>query len=759
MSPPALPLQTDVSQPLVDIETLLQDALARHGQGEVDSAAVLYAAALQVQADHPLALHNLGVLRAAQGRTMEAIELIRRATQADPGSAAAHANLGALLLAQGQAEEAEPCFFRALLADPSNQAAACGLADVQAALGRCDEAEANYRRALALDAKYTPAMTGLGIALMRLNRLQEAGDLFCQALVLQPGSARAHYNVGNALKASARLEEAAIFYREALQLDPGFADAWTNLGNLMRAVDDQEQALSCHKAARDLRPADPRVHLNLGQLYKDRGDAELARAELNAASMLDPSDVTARLALCMAELPLAYADSAEVASARARYGERLEALIADYERAPRPEAYAAAIGSSQPFYLAYQGQNDRELQARYGDFICKVMADHRPRHGDLPLPGPGERIRIGIVSGFFRAHSNWKIPIRGWLKGLDRSRFEVTGYYTGAVKDACTEEAEALCDRFAAGVGGADDWRDRILTDAPHVLIYPEVGMDPMSARLAAQRLAAVQCASWGHPDTTGLPTMDAYLSSELMEPEGAQDHYTERLVRLPGLGVLLDELDETPDAVTRGELGLKDDALVFWCAQSLPKYLPEFDELYPRIAEALPRSQFVFIGLPQTSEAETRFRTRMAAAFARRGLDFADHGVMLPRLSKTRFQGAIRLADVLLDSPGWSGCNSTLESLGAGLPMVTMDGPLMRGRHTAAILRLMGLDRLVARDIDGVVATALGLGADPGLRRRIGGEIEARKTRLYGDAAPVRALEQMLINALDEHRAGGERH
>ncbi len=759
MTPSALPLPAALPEPAADIETLLQEALKRHERGETDRAAQLYETALQAQRDHPLALHNLGILRAAQGRTLEAIELIRRATAADPGSAAAHANLGALLLGQGCAEEAEPCFFRAVLADPSSCAAACGLADVQAAQGRHEEAEKGYRRALELDETYTPALTGLGISLMRMGRVQEAGDLFCRALVLQPASPRAYYNVANALKASARLEEAAIFYREALQLDATFADAWTNLGNLMRALEDEAQALHCHLIARDLRPSDPRAHLNLGQIYKDRGEVEMARAELNAASMLDPSDVGARLALCMAELPMTYTGTDEIASARARYAERLEELIAEYERAPRPEAFAAAIGSCQPFYLAYQGHNDRELQARYGGFICKVMADHRPQPDALPLPAAGERIRVGIVSGFFRAHSNWKIPIRGWLKGLDRSRFEVVGYYTGAVKDACTEEAEGLCDQFVSGVGGAEAWRDRILADAPHVLIYPEVGMDPMSVKLAAQRLAAVQCASWGHPETTGLSTIDTFFSSDLMEPKDGQDHYCERLVRLPGLGVLLEEPQDEPEDVSRAELGLKDDALVFWCAQSLPKYLPEHDDLHPRIAEALPRAQFVFIGLAHTSEAETRFQTRMQAAFARRGLDFSNHVVMLPRLTKARFLGALRQADVLLDSPGWSGCNSTLESLGAGLPMVTMEAPLMRGRHTAAILKLLGLERLIARDVDGYVATALGLAADAGLRRRIGKEIAQRKVRLYGDETPVRALEDALIAAIDECRGGPGRH
>jgi predicted O-linked N-acetylglucosamine transferase (SPINDLY family) len=278
--------------------------------------------------------------------------------------------------------------------------------------------------------------------------------------------------------------------------------------------------------------------------------------------------------------------------------------------------------------------------------------------------------------------------------------------------------------------------------------------MDSTSARLAAQRLAAVQCASWGHPETTGLPTIDTFFSSQLMEPEGAQDHYSEQLVRLPGLGVLIDEPEDKPDPVTRSDLNLKDDALVFWCAQSLAKYLPEYDDIYPRIAEALPRAQFVFIGQKHAGEAQNRFVVRMQAAFRRRGLDFADHAVMLSPLSKAGFLGALRVADVLLDSPGWSGCNSTLETLGAALPMVTLDAPLMRGRHTAAILRRLGLERLIARDVDGFVATALGLGADADLRRRIGGEIAARKGRLYGDKAPIRAMEDVLVAALEARRA-----
>src|SRR5262249_8815708 len=146
-------------------------------------------------------------------------------------------------------------------------------------------------------------------------------------------------------------------------------------------------------------------------------------------------------------------------------------------------------------------------------------------------------------------------------------------------------QAVMLCDRFVRGPLSINRWRQAILDDAPHALIYPEVGMDGVSAQLAAQRLAPVQCNSWGHPDTSGFPTLDYGLSSELMEPPEAQDHYTERLVRLPNLSIYYEPLDLDPVSLSRADLGLGSTATVYWCGQSLYKYLPEFDVVFPLIA------------------------------------------------------------------------------------------------------------------------------------------------------------------------------
>ena len=162
-----------------------------------------------------------------------------------------------------------------------------------------------------------------------------------------------------------------------------------------------------------------------------------------------------------------------------------------------------------------------------------------------------------------------------------------------------------------------DDWRREILNDAPHVLIYPGLLMDKISTQLAAQRLAPVQCISWGHPDTSGMQTLDYYLSSELMEPDDATEHYTERLIRLPNLSIYYEPIDIKPTAISRTELGLRSDAVVFWCGQSLYKYLPQYDLAFARIAQLVKNCQFVFVKHDRAEQITDLFRRRLERAFA----------------------------------------------------------------------------------------------------------------------------------------------
>ena len=118
---------------------------------------------------------------------------------------------------------------------------------------------------------------------------------------------------------------------------------------------------------------------------------------------------------------------------------------------------------------------------------------------------------------------------------------------------------------------------------------------------------------------------------------------------------------------------------------------------------------------------------------------------MFLPRLTQKRFVAAAGQCDVFLDSIGWSGCNSALESLPNDLPIVTFRGALMRGQHSAAILEMMNMPETIARSIDEFVAIAARLAVDPQEHRMLKERIAANKHRLYRDRACITALEDFL--------------
>jgi protein O-GlcNAc transferase len=666
-----------------------------------------------------------------------------------PHGAQALVDRGNLLVELRRFEEAIASFDRNIALVPGNAEAFNNRGVALGELNRLDDALASFDRAIAIEPSYAAAHHNRGNALRMLDRFQEALTSFDCAIALKPDSAEAIADRGNALQELRRYEEALASYERAIGFKPDYAEAYYNRAIALQQVERFHEALASYDTAIALKPDYAEAFNSRGHLLKDEGRQAQALASFRRALNLKPDYADAKFALCMAQLPILYEDEPEIATQRAAYRKALEALRDDVDRQKMPREWANAAASTQPFFLAYQGHNNRDLASLYGPLMCRIMAERYPPATLAPPPRPDERIRLGIVSGFFWGHSVWKIPIRGWLSQIDRRRFQLFGYYTGVKEDAATKEAASLCDRFVQGPLSIDRWRAVILEDAPHVLIHPDIGMNGVSARLAAQRLAAVQCNSLGHPDTSGFPTIDYFLSSELMEPPDAQDHYTERLVLLPNLSIYYEPPDPQPVPLNRADLGLRPNSTVFWCGQSLFKYLPQFDEVFSRIAREAGDCQFAFIRYGQGTHLDELFFRRLERAFAGVGLKAADYCVLLPRLSQHRFSAAIGQCDIVLDSIGWSGFNTTSEGLHHSLPIVAMRGALMRGRHTMAILKRMEVEETTTDTVDSYVSTAVRLARDLPWRLAIKDKISRNKQRLYRDATCVSALEKFLDDAV----------
>src|SRR6516165_1426613 len=159
-------------------------------------------------------------------------------------------------------------------------------------------------------------------------------------------------------------------------------------------------------------------------------------------------------------VPIVYAEAAEVPRRRAAYEKRLRQLRDDVERGAVDDDFVEAIGLRQPFYLAYQGENDRELQNIYGSMVCQAMAKRYSPDPPLASVSCDKPLTVGFVSGHFNNHTVWKLAIRGWLSQFDRRRFTVIGYYTGTTTDSATKIAAGTCDRFVQGPMSTDAWPD-----------------------------------------------------------------------------------------------------------------------------------------------------------------------------------------------------------------------------------------------------------------------------------------------------------
>ncbi len=505
-------------------------------------------------------------------------------------------------------------------------------------------------------------------------------------------------------------------------------------------VDD---ALAALLAAR----AEPKNLIFLANRLRMAGRQDGARRLLDRRLARAPDDIEARFTRTMANLAVVHADTAEIETRRAAYTHDLADLAALVERAsPEERARAAGvIGGAKPFFLSYQGRDDRDLQVIYGDVVGRLAAAGRVA---LPTPGPAKKLRIGFVTWYFTLHSVSKL-FAGWMEHLDRAGFEVYGYNLAGGSDATSRRIAATCDRWHQEARPLADWIETIRADAPHVLVHLELGMSDFAIRLATHRLAPVQCQTWGHPVTSGLADIDWYLTSDLMEPADGEAHYREKLVRLPNLSIAYAPLDTAGGRLTRAEIGVADDATLYVCCQSLFKYLPEDDRVLTGIAARVPSARFLFIA-GDRKPPTTIFRTRLEAAFRAAGLDPDRHLVFTPPVPFEKFHSLMEIGDVYLDSIGWSGGNTTLEAVAAGLPVVTLPTGQMRGRHSYAILKRMGLDEGIAADRDDYVARAVAL-ADPATRAEARRRLAERRPRLYGDMEPVRALEAFFRKAVSE--------
>lgn len=718
--------------------------IALEGLGDAAAAARAFESALAIEPDNAFANYNLGRMLYTRGELQHAEALLRAAIAGKPGFPEAQVALANTLDARGDLAAAAASLEAALALRPAYAGALRNYGMLLCRLERWDQAEKVLRRALDADGTDADAGYWLGNALVRLDRLDEAQQAYRVAVARRPRFAEAWCNLGNLLADRGSRDEAAPCLAKALELKPDYADAHVGMGNVLGASHRLEEAADCYRKGIALDPTIPQAHLNLGTVLWNQGEWRAALECHRAAIALNPNAPEPRWALAMSHVPVLRETGDDLGAMRRQFTVQLDELDRWFDER-RSATGHLAVGMAQPFWLAYQDESNRDLLRRYGALCARLMGKWQAQQGWRPAARRTRApIRVGIVSQFFRNHSVWHAIVKGWFQQLDQDRVALVAFCLDPQEDDETRVAKDRAARFEQGHAGLRRWVEAIADAQPDVLIYPEIGMDPMSLKLASMRLAPLQAASWGHPETTGLPTIDCYLSASGLEPPQAQAHYTERLVALPNLGCYVqpDPVQAVPPDLAGW--GIEADAPLLLCPGSPFKYAPEHDWVLAEIARQLGRCRLVFFNY-RTRTLSSKLRARLAAAFAQRGLDFERCVSFIDWQEKNVFYGLLQRADAFLDTIGFSGFNTALQALQCGLPVVTLEGRFLRGRLASGMLRHIGLQDLVAGSADQYIALAVKLARDPAYREAVRRRIEERRVALFEDTAPIRALEAFL--------------
>jgi len=688
-----------------------QLALEHHRSGRYREAEDICRQLLNADPSNFDALHFLGVMAHEFGRHSQAVDLIRQAISVIPADPFAHNNLGA---AHGE-------------------------------LGGPEIATTHYQRALELRPDFAEAHFNLALALEQQGNRQGAVDHLSKALGLKPDYLAAYSVLGRLLNGQSKLNDAISCLRIALRLLPDSIETINNLGSLFKEQGRLDLAIDYYRRALELAPAEAVAHHNLGVAVKEQGKLGEAIECFHRALMLKPDFAEALWSFHVSHLAVIPGSDDRNPVDRTRFDQHLAELELWFDGDRLTDGYNT-VAVQQPFYLAYQEEDNREVMVRYGKLCNRLMSCWQQSQGIKPanLKARG-RISVGVVSKHICNHSVWNAILKGWIQHLDIRKFSLHIFYLGSIEDGDTRYARSKVTSFAAGKGGLRQWADCILEQEIEVLIYPEIGMDPLTARLANLRLAPIQAATWGHPETTGLPTIDYYLSAEGFEPRGAEGNYLENLVKLPNLGCCYLPLDVPSEELNFEALGIDWRSPVLICPGTPFKYAPQHDWVFPEIARRLGWCQFVFFTSRVSQMSEFLYQ-RLSDSFARAGMRYEEFVVSIPWQPLPAFFDIMRRADVYLDTIGFSGFNTAMQAIECGLPIVAREGRFMRGRFASGILKQLGLSELVASSEEEYVDIAVRLVQDLEYHQRIRHDIVESRHVLFDDGVPIRALEEFLM-------------
>jgi protein O-GlcNAc transferase len=641
---PADDANSDDRPRMLSPQRAIEIGLEHHRAGRFAQAEAVYRQILDEHPDHPGALELLGLLAYQNNDLAAAEDSLGRAISAGSTSDTAHGSLAVIQHMLGKNELALQSFARALQLNPNNAATHNNLANVHAAMGNSAEAIASYERAVSLKQDYFDALTNVGLVLMRVGRGDDARAALERAVEANPNHAPAHNALAQVIGQSDP-QRAIASFRRAMELNPQWADPASNLGGFLSQLGQESAAVDAHRQALARDPNSPAAHNNLGIALMAHGEVSEAIAAFRRAIGIDPAYVTAHDNLLWA---LHYDPAAE-------------------PRAIFDEHVRWAQQHAEPF--------------------AEIRPHEREDNDDRPL-------RIGYVSADLHEHpiAYFIEPV---LRSHDRTRFEIFCYNDSPRTDVVHQRLRAIGNTWRDVAFHSDHHLvDQIRADGIDILV-DLAGHTARNRLLAfARKPAPVQITWLGYPNTTGMRTIDYWLSDDHLNPTGQTSNAlaTEQILRLPDTFACYQPPADAPQ-VNKLPAESNGGEITFASFNYLAKLNDSVLELWSKLLRDVPRSRLIIAAPYLNDEAVL---DALADRFAARGVDI-DRLELLQHRQMSDYLALYHQADILLDPFPFTGHTTTLHALWMGVPPLSLAGNTHVSRRPVSILSNLKLTELLA--------------------------------------------------------------
>ena len=621
-------------------------------------------------------------------------------------------------------------------ADPAILAAEVDRALALHEAGNLDGAEAVYRSVLELHPRHPEALHLLGVVQHQRGDNAAALQSINAAILAEPGNALYHFNLGNVLTAMKEPEAAAAAFAQAVKLRPAYATAWCNLGKSHLELDQLADAIKELHHAFELDPGLPGLRFDLATALITQGDRHVGSKAFHekAAALLEnhwqqsehPDSTRLMYAYSLQQsgrLSEAETQYRGVLQGRPEPGDELKAhsnlanccnqlgrmddALVHYRRALEMNPALADTASSIAACINYAPEATPQD-------VLEAHRDWARRFGVAAKRGvwmnnrdPGRRLRVGLVSPDLRRHPVTAL-CASMLERLATHGIDLYCYYNFPSSDVVTERLRKA----------ASAWRDvhalndealaaKIEGDAIDILVDLAGHTTMNRLGVFARKPAPLQVSWLGYFNSTGLETFDAFLSDPYSSPPGQDTWFVEKLVRLPHTRFCYEPWEFTPEvnALPARNAG----HVTFGCFNNLAKINDTVLALWARVLQDAPGAKLV-VQAQSLNDAPNRERFSARAetlGIARARLELRD---FVPLEQAMRGYHGI---DIALDPFPFCGGMTSFESLWMGVPVVTLEQPLIAGRQTLSMLNNLGLPELVAHGEDEYVAIAAGLAKD----------------------------------------------